>query len=191
MNSIDLLENKKQGEQNMNNIMIDIETMGTKSDAAIVAIGAVYFDNEGLGKEFYSVVDLQSCIDVGLTVDGNTIEWWIKQSEKAKDIFDKEKHFDYIETALEDLSAFVFGGSPLIWGNGSDFDNVILENAYKAIKCMEPWIFRQNRCFRTLKNLYLDVQPPEDIGTAHNALDDAKWQATYTIKIANEKGIQL
>ena len=50
----------------------DLETMGTKPDAAITAIGAVAFDlkSKTLGKEFYVVVDLASSMAAGGTVGG-------------------------------------------------------------------------------------------------------------------------
>ena len=42
----------------MNNLMIDLETMGKNKDAPIVSIGAVFFTPEtgDIGQEFYAVV---------------------------------------------------------------------------------------------------------------------------------------
>jgi len=67
-------------------VMLDLETMGKKSNAAIVSIGAVEFDIETgkTGREFYKVVDLQSCLDLGLKVEASTIYWWLMQSEAAR-----------------------------------------------------------------------------------------------------------
>jgi exodeoxyribonuclease VIII len=42
------------------NIMLDLETMGNNSNSAIVAIGAVEFDENGLGSDFYTVIDLNA-----------------------------------------------------------------------------------------------------------------------------------
>ena len=46
----------------MLDVMLDLETMGTQPDAAIVAIGAVEFDLEAaqLGRRFYQPVTLDS-----------------------------------------------------------------------------------------------------------------------------------
>jgi exodeoxyribonuclease VIII len=62
----------------MNNIMLDLETMGIQSDAAIVAIGAVRFDLETgkVGESWYSPVDLDSSLHLGLTVTESTVQWW-------------------------------------------------------------------------------------------------------------------
>ncbi|HAU5802086.1 3'-5' exonuclease [Citrobacter freundii] len=55
----------------MNNLMIDLETMGKKPNAPIVSIGAVFFDPQSgeLGQEFYSAVNLD--IDIGQLGCGN------------------------------------------------------------------------------------------------------------------------
>jgi hypothetical protein len=46
----------------MNNLMLDLETMGNKPNAPIVAIGAVFFDpaTGELGPQFYTAVNLAS-----------------------------------------------------------------------------------------------------------------------------------
>lgn len=49
----------------MRRIMLYLETMDTAPTAAIIAIGAVEFDEHTLGREFYRVVDLQSSMDAG------------------------------------------------------------------------------------------------------------------------------
>lgn len=52
----------------MKHIMLDIETMGNQSYSSILSIGAVKFDlNTGeTGDEFYTTIDLKSCLDLGL-----------------------------------------------------------------------------------------------------------------------------
>lgn len=77
-----------------------------------------------------------------------------------------------------------------VWGNGSDFDNVILRNAYAAIGSTYPWRYNDNMCYRTIKNLAPDVKMARQ-GVHHNALDDARSQALHLIAICNHLGIQL
>lgn len=73
----------------MKNIMADIETMSTKPDAAIIAIGAVAFDLPGkeILDRFYTTVDLASSMAHGGVVDASTILWWMRQSSKGKPSF--------------------------------------------------------------------------------------------------------
>ena len=69
-------------------VMLDYETMSTASNAATPSIGAVVFDLENAivdkDRSFYRNIDLQSCIDAGLQVDGSTIMWWFEQSDAAR-----------------------------------------------------------------------------------------------------------
>lgn len=92
----------------MNHLMIDIETMGNKPTAPIVAIGGVFFDTHTghLGAEFYVAVNLASAMDQGATPDGDTILWWLKQSSEARAAIctDDTKH---IAEALSKLSSFI------------------------------------------------------------------------------------
>ena len=69
--------------------MVDLETMGKTNNAAIISIGAVFFDESAVycGNSFYSVIDLRSSLDLNLTVDASTILWWLQQNETARKEF--------------------------------------------------------------------------------------------------------
>lgn len=170
------------------NVMLDLETWSTSPNAVITSIGAVKFvinsDNTRgkIDDEFYCRINPQSCIDVGMEMSADTILWWMNQSAEARSEFQKPNRS--IQLVLNDFSSWMSDEPKNInvWGNGSDFDNVILANAYKACKLPLPWKFFNNRCFRTLKNLYPDVEPTV-VGVKHNALDDAKSQAHHLIDI--------
>jgi hypothetical protein len=168
----------------MNDIMLDLETCGTGPRAAIIAIGAVLFDLKTgeLGQTFLQSVDLESSMLMGGEVTAGTIEWWMKQSEEAKLVF-TDSHKSSIHHALLSFSRFIdkYSARGLkVWGNGSDFDNVILRGAYDRCGMETPWEFRNSRCYRTVKNLFPDIKF-EPSGVAHNALDDATAQATHLI----------
>ncbi len=170
-----------------NNIMIDLETMDTAPTAAIVSIGAVKFNKKGILDEFYKVVDLADCVNKGLTMSPSTVQWWISQPNKT-DTFDGYKS-DYLNSVLLNFSYWI-GQDARVWGNGSDFDNVILRNAYNAYTLTYPWKYYNNMCYRTMKNLAPNVKMVRS-GNHHNALDDAKSQALHLIAICDHLGIQL
>jgi len=67
-------------------IMIDLETMGTRPDAPIIAIGAVSFDvdTDWVWRTFYVNIDLQSAVSAGAKIDPSTVMWWMKQSDEAR-----------------------------------------------------------------------------------------------------------
>ena len=171
----------------MNHVMVDLETLGIGSNAAIISLGAVAFDvDRGLGAEFYMTIDPQSCVDAGLKMDGSTIMWWMHQSDEARSAFKKKG--DPLELVLGAFADW-YPKAACLWGNGATFDNVILDNAYKALNGKRPWHFTKDRCYRTLKNLRPDVTQ-ERVGTHHNALDDAKFQALHAIKIMKIMGVK-
>ena len=47
-------------------VMIDLETMSTRSNASICSIGAVKFEGSTILDKFYCTIDLKSCKDGGL-----------------------------------------------------------------------------------------------------------------------------
>lgn len=170
-------------------IMVDLETMSTRPDAAIVSIGAVAFNSERIMDSFYVRVDLQSCIDAGLRVDGETVYWWLKQSREAREAL--EYHRLDIREALEKFSSwrrdYLLQG---LWGNGASFDNAILSTAHRKLDLPQTPYFI-DRCFRTVKSLFPKVDVPDE-GTIHDALSDAAWQARYMIELAkNHQEVKL
>jgi len=175
--------------------MLDLETMGKASGCAIISIGAVAFDLEEqkLGSEFYVNVDLQSCMDAGLTVDASTVMWWLSQSDGARSaLADSPIH---LVEALSRFDKFIslatFGaGSVRLWGNGAAFDNVILSAAYSATGRTPPWMFWNDMCYRTMKSSFIGSDAERSEGVQHHALDDAKWQAINLLSI-HKKGYTI
>lgn len=169
----------------MNDAMLDLETLGTGNDAAIVSIGACLVDLHGDGvpigisHRFYARVHLGSSIEVGLKIDPSTVLWWLQQSDVAR-----KSTFEGVSltlpVALRDFNAFLIaGGITSVWGNASTFDNVIIRSAYRACGIVPAWGFRGDKCYRTVLNLLPKERQPawDHGGVQHNALDDAVNQA--------------
>ena len=166
-------------------VMVDLETLGTGPGCAILSIGAVAFDLDAgrLGAEFHTLVSTTSCREFGLREEGDTRDWWARQSVAARKVVEEASTCDVsLTTALERLAAFIrsHGGAPRVrlWGNGADFDNAILADLYRRVGHQPPWNFWNSRCFRTLKSLASGHEPDRE-GTHHNALDDARHQALW------------
>jgi len=171
----------------MKDIMLDLETMGNGSSAAICAIGAVEFDLESgaLGREFYTIVNLESSVKAGGVIDASTVLWWMKQSDAARD--ELQRNGNKIELALVMFSEWLDGCGVeskelCIWGNGAAFDNVILRSAYEKTEIKTPWEFWGDRCYRTAKNLLPSVEMVRT-GLHHCAVDDARDQARHLIEL--------
>lgn len=165
----------------MNEVMLDLETLSLENNAAIIAIGAVRFDDKGILDTFYQNVDLESSVKHGLHIDPATIKWWMQQDDDARAMLNKD--LVWLEVALQRFTDWL-GVNPFIWGNGAAFDNVVIKNAYKAIGSRAPWGYKNDMCYRTVKTLN-PLVPYEFEGVAHCAVDDAKNQAMHLIQIRN------
>lgn len=178
----------------MNHLMIDLETMGNKPTAPIVSIGAVFFDpiTGNIGASFECSVELTSVINSGAKPDGDTIIWWMKQSDEARRSI-TTSNSKLIEYALDDLDVFINqnANSPKylqVWGNGAPFDNVILREHYARMNREEPWKWWNDRDVRTIVEIGKSVgfDPKLDMPfevEKHNALADAIHQAKYVSAI--------
>lgn len=155
-------------------VMIDIETLGVETGAAILSIGAAEFGVDGIGDTFYRSVSLTSCQEAGLELDAETIEWWFSQDGGARGVLSGGDDLDDVLVALDSWLGDV--GATEYWANSPSFDLQMLEHAYDAVGYRPPWSFYEERDYRTLKALGI-VDEPEQDGIEHNALDDALHQA--------------
>lgn len=162
------------------NVMLDIETLGTNLDAVIVSIGAVRFGC-GEEREFYRRIDLPSCEKLGRKVDVDTVLWWMRRDAVARAELTGDNERMPLEMALRELAAFM-KPDDVVWGNAPSFDCVILRSAFRACGLECPWKFWNERCYRTMVNMFPDVKM-ERVGTYHNALDDARSQVSHLRRI--------
>lgn len=170
-------------------IMIDLETLGTKNNCPVISIGACVFDinEKAIKSSFYCTLDLESQIDSGIRVpDSDTIKWWMNQANAAKKVF-KEKPIKTFE-GLYEFKKWVeknAGKSAKVWGNGSGFDISIMESLFSDFGVECPWKFYNVMDLRTFRRFIGKNKKVEKIGVNHNALDDAKSQAAYVIKMVH------
>ncbi|EMG7506373.1 3'-5' exoribonuclease [Escherichia coli] len=170
-------------------LMIDLETMGKNPDAPIISIGAIFFDPQtgDMGPEFSKTIDLDTA---GGVIDRDTIKWWLKQSREAQSAIMTDEI--PLDDALLQLREFIDENSGeffvQVWGNGANFDNVILRRSYERQGIPCPWRYCNDRDVRTIVELgkAIDFDARTAIpfeGERHNALDDARYQAKYVSAI--------
>lgn len=172
-------------------IVVDLETLGTEPEAAILSIGAVRFhpftrDSEQSISEpdrtFYARLNERVQLDNGRMVDPDTLLWWQAQSKGAKAVFEEET--EDVETALKRFADFCKGARRL-WGNGNMFDNAILRNIFRQYKLEYPIPYRKDLDLRTVTFMWRKLlhkahnQLPDDNSLVydHTALSDAKVEA--------------
>ncbi|WP_238116699.1 3'-5' exonuclease [Vibrio cincinnatiensis] len=175
-------------------IMIDIERMGKGSKAPITSLGAVVFNpNTGeIGNEFYAVVNLCSSAYYG-EMDASTVVWWLQQSDEARAIYAKDTPKLSLREALTQFNAWLAeqgeSNDLYLWGNGKEFDNVIVRNAFEACRIKPNFSHWNDTDVRTIVKMgrdILGINPKFTLvreGIHHSALDDARFQATYVSAI--------
>jgi hypothetical protein len=163
-------------------VSLDLETLGTNPGSTILSIGAYEITT---GKEFYSTISLNSSAHEGFTVNMDTLRWWCKQSQEARD--EAFSGTSSLISVLHDFSEWLENlpeeyEPTCVWGNGATFDNVLLAAAYTKIGFDIPWNTYHDRCFRTLKESRPDI-PYIKPQFAHHALEDAKAQGLHIVKL--------
>ena len=174
---------KKSGHQylDMNNLMIDIETLGRSNTSVIAQIAAVHFDpmTGKTGFSFVQEIDIEDCQRCGLTIDASTVLFWLQQTQEVKrSVFFNSKKG--LKNTLLEFWGFLGNDkkNTFLWANSPSFDLEILKNAFR--KCgieEEVWRFQNERDFRTISNLFPDIaENYKYTGEKHNALDDCRNQ---------------
>jgi len=165
----------------MNDLMVDIETLGTGQNSVITQIGACYFDRETAEvKETFLVnVQIQDCLDKGLKVDSGALKFWFGEIfKRGTPTFLKEPL--PLASALGQLKQFAeLHTEAPVWSH-SCFDMGRLDDAYHILGQKLGISYRRIRDIRTLVDLS-DIKwtsvPKEE--KTHDALDDCKRQVRY------------
>lgn len=173
-----------------NHVSLDIETLGKTPGDAILSIGAVMFSSKGIDQyhpSYYHVLSTKDNLAYGLELDIDTLAWWMAQSDDARKVL--RKSFDgggTVGETLDGLDLWMRSVPDLsgVWTNGPAFDAAFIRVAAKRTGRRDPWDYRLDRDFRTIKDLsglkWEDVRGVG--GTAHDALDDAGNQAKFIVQ---------
>lgn len=180
----------------MKHVAIDLEVSAKTPYAGLLAIGAAFFEpsTSEIGAKFRVNVDSKSALAAGGVADPETLEWWMKQSQAARDALAIPPPVD-IRVALSMFRDFLWDNTTaddprdtLVWGNGIRSDNVWLASAYENCGMDCPFGFWADSDIRTMvmlgRRAGIDPKRTMDfVGTPHNPLDDAIHQAKYTSAI--------
>jgi len=192
--------------------MFDLETLGNDTREHMwLSMGAVAFTldesiplpteteylhtSQTVSRNFYTVLDLDTQQRHGLTIDTNTLYWWI--DERRRDVFNHmmNGHIIDIEDALRLFAMWVHTHEPdknnrRLWSHGVTYDCMHLKEKWDRImhgsgdfddmNMVCP--FRQMRDTRTLFDVYetkynRSPYPLMEVTMKHHALFDAYVQA--------------
>ena len=174
-------------QEKSNHIMIDLETLGLKQDAAIISIGACKF-NILTGKiisVFHGNIKWESALKYG-NAEPSTVTWWQQQTGTAKDALTTPAQEDS-EQIMEKFVSWM-ESDPIVWGNGACFDIAKLEHWFEKIDIRHPWFYRDTRDVRTIDQLGREIinfgiSDREFTGTKHHPVDDAVNTAKYVSQV--------
>ena len=162
-------------------IVPDIETLSTKPNAMILSIGAVAVCEGKIVGKFYQNINPTNLEDYGFESDVDTVNWW---NSPDRDLARADLQDDQVSIVV---ALYLFHEwitelqGETIWGYGSDFDTVIIKNAFDKLNIEWPIKFWNHRCLRTL-TAQLDIKVKREKGVHHNALDDAINQGNALIE---------
>ena len=182
----------------MNNVMLDIETLGTSCNSAIIQIALIRFSDSGEMGDMLSIkVDYNEQLQMGAEQSKETLEWWKQTNLKLFESLTTGDDILSVRDALYKVTAFITK-QDRIWSH-SYFDASILSNLYRLANIQVPWVYKKIRDIRTLTdiaNIDLGKFDWKEEKT-HDSLDDCKFQIKYCstalqlikvyIKIAQEK----
>lgn len=176
----------------MNHFMLDIETFGTGTNAAIVSLGVVAFDPPTgvLGGTLEIHIDLEKSPSPGV-MDAATVMWWLGREPRAQRALLDTCRIPLGEALLklgswlnnQGVSPDDEDGPHRLWSKPPQFDERILREAYARHQLQFPFHWRCTRDVRTFLDDALTlcgIEPPLDAARTtikHSALEDAKWQA--------------
>ena len=164
----------------MYDLMLDLETLSTTHNAAIIQIAACYFNRETgvIEKTFFRNVDpLEKYYNFEVSTE--TVFWWMQQQKNIID--DLYVNICPINEVLQDFNNFILKDT-IIWSHAT-FDFVILMNAFNKTNIKPKLHYRNSRDLRTLVDLAkMSFNKNEERISAHNALNDCLYQVEYAVK---------
>lgn len=180
--------------------MLDVETLGTRPHAPIVAIALVIFipDTGEIIARFYQRIDIISAIRDGRgQTDPETIKFWLGQSTEAqREIIGtagRDENVWNVRDCLTNLGEFLIQNQPApgklkYFANGANFDPVLLDECYRRLGLNPPLRFWKSLDVRTIVELgrQIGIDPKAEalaLGTPHKALADCELQIGYVSEI--------
>lgn len=180
----------------MREMMIDIETLGTRNTSVILQVGLLVFEEDEIIQAYLANLNIEDQIrNYNRTMDGDTILWWLKQKPEAQAsvtderLLDATNHVLYsIQKLSEEYTVKEF------WAKGG-FDFDILETLFQSANMKPSWNFRTRNDMRPLLKLYPAAKhlEREEKELAHSAVGDCMYQLRQLqlVRQRFEKGLNL
>lgn len=170
-------------------LMLDIETLATSSEKAVVSqaalIGYDLDQDEIIPIRHHQYYPLDPQIKAGRVVDADTIIWWMTQPDAARSHFiecasDDPEELPALLRNLQMMFRDLVKNRPYeIYANSPNFDCTIMKSLFNDHGMQMPWDFRMERDLRTLCS-QANINPKEVPHVSgfipHNAYWDCRQQ---------------
>ena len=171
--------------------MLDLETLGVGTDAAVVSVGLVCFDEDGpdLGASLHLSFRPAYGNDVRFgKIELGTVKWWLQQSHEARSgLIEKIEAGDSPIIVCQSIIEFAkHFDVKRLWSNGPSFDERLLHELFDRCGPAWPFAYNAGRDYRTIRDVgaALNVtEVPRAAGVAHDALSDAVHQANNVVAV--------
>lgn len=176
-------------------IMVDLETLGKGNNPPVFQIAACAFDIET--GEILRAMNVLANVRTFNNIEGDTLIWWLNTNSTLltkllndgceNNNTEKDIIIQFVDW-VNNLAAS-YGVDPCkvyLWGNGILFDNRIISGKCREYDVTYPIAYYSDRDMRTIVELaskkkgFTDdreyKKTIKNTGTAHDALDDVKYQ---------------
>lgn len=168
----------------MEDVMVDIETLGTCDGAAIIQIGACSFDPRTNKTERGYVRNVKWEARGFGKIDASTLRWWLKQDAAVRTQVFSQADACQMSAVLNEFSGWLrsFRWNE-IWSKGGDFDLRLLRQSYESFSMEVPFKYYKARDMRTVVKTFGEEVDEVEAKSLHNALADAQNQAQHLMNI--------
>lgn len=169
-------------------LVLDIETTDTRPTARVLAIGIALVDTRTRATVAIDNIRIDLHEQAFRSQSDETMAFWSSQPVATlfEAFFAKPRlhPVDALNALSKVAEEYAACGGLTVWGNGSSFDLVILEDLYRHFGCRVPWTHRQHRDLRTLYELAgVKVSDVDRAGlTSHVAVYDALAEARAMVR---------
>jgi hypothetical protein len=175
----------------MTHAMIDLETLSTRFDAAVISMGVAIFNDEKILDSAGWALAPES---IHGHIDPKTVQWWTQQAESARE-FSFTGKYKSMTVAFELKTMLAKYDVKEVWSKDPHFDHVILQAWWERVADAEkynigefPYHYRAPRSYRTLESEAIRMGFEESDWAqyhfvAHNPIDDAVTQARAVIEM--------
>lgn len=159
----------------MKELMIDIETLGVNIRCPVLEIGAVVFSGTDILDKNLFRLDLQQQFDVGRKADWSTLNWWMGQDPRVREMVFGGFRDNCVKSLQQFLGFYSKHQPKLVWCKGLSFDLPIIESLLEDFGLLAPWRYYNTRDLRTLSALLGDAGKTK-AQDAHSAEADCLHQ---------------